>query len=365
MKSIKLFLIYFLLISAVPAFSQKGKTKLQADEFKAHWSMLVNAGASYTLGESNFKDLLSPSASLFAGYQFTPVWGLRFGISGWEAKGAWAPVDKIFKYNYLQGNLDAVLHLDNLFCNYNPDRFFNPYLFAGLGVNGAFNNDDAIELASQGNKLGYLWNDHKTFMVGRTGLGANLRLCTHLYLNLEANLNVLSDKYNSKKASHADWQFNLLGGLHIKFGKTSKKHTAPVEVPVNMPQVVPAAPAEECKAEPESVVEVQKTEPLQVDVFFTINSAVIRDCEESKITRIVEFLKANSKAAVVVCGYADKGTGTASVNDRVSKRRADAVFKALVQAGIPESRITVEHKGDTVQPFKVNNQNRVCICVAK
>lgn len=67
----------------------------------------------------------------------------------------------------------------------------------------------------------------KNFIVGRGGLGANIRLSDHVFVNLEVNANALSDKYNSKKAGNADWQFNGLVGFTFKFGKTYKK-TEPV-----------------------------------------------------------------------------------------------------------------------------------------
>ena len=68
---------------------------------------------------------------------------------------------QLYKYNYLQGNVDATLNLGNLFCRYNPDRFFNAYLFAGVGLNGGFNNDEAVALANKGYDLRYLWTDNK------------------------------------------------------------------------------------------------------------------------------------------------------------------------------------------------------------
>ncbi|MFQ6940710.1 MAG: hypothetical protein ACLRSE_11860 [Alistipes finegoldii] len=76
--------------------------------------MQVQAGASYTLGEGPFGKLVSPAAALSAGYQFSPVWGLRFGLSGWQSKGAWVSPQTTYQYKYLQGNVEATLDLANL-----------------------------------------------------------------------------------------------------------------------------------------------------------------------------------------------------------------------------------------------------------
>ena len=64
-----------------------------------------------------------------------------------------------------------------------------------------------------------------------------------LSINIEGNANVLSDKFNSKKAGNADWQFNALIGLNIKFGK-GYTETKPVyyeaePVVVEQPKPVP------------------------------------------------------------------------------------------------------------------------------
>ena len=365
----KLFTLILLGLS-LPIFAQQPEMcerKIKEESktvFHPHWYLQVNAGASYTVGEARFGKLISPAMNISAGYQFTPLWGLRAGISGWEAKGAWANPETIYKYNYLQGNIDATLDLSNLFCGYNHKRFFNGYLFAGLGINGGFNNDEAAALHDAGHQMAYLWRDSKVNIAGRAGLGANMRITNRLYFNLEANFNVLSDKYNSKKAGNADWQFNALAGFTIKLGKTTRK-TEPVYYPVE--QVCPTPqPKEEkptIKEEPTEVV--QKIEALKVDIFFHINSSEIQLSEKNKISSLVGYLQNHQEASVKVCGYADRKTGNSSINEKVSKRRAEAVRRVLIEAGITTGRIDIDFKGDTIQPFDANEKNRVCICIAQ
>lgn len=336
--------------------------------FNPHWQLQLQIGAAHTVGEAGFTDLLSPAAALSAGYQFTPLWGLRAGVSGWQGRGVWvSPLNK-YKFNYLQGNVDALLDLSNLFCGYNHKRFFNAYLFLGAGVNGAFGNDEAVALNDAGYQMEYLWRDNKVSLAGRGGIGANLRLATRVYFNLEVNANLLTDKFNSKKAGNADWQFNALAGFTIKLGKTTKK-IAPVrrEV-VSTPLPAETKPVEE----PVAIVAEEKKEEKQAEaqsmkqnIFFTINSAVIRSSEESKIARLVSFLQENPNTAVVVCGYADAATGTATVNERLSRKRAQGVADALKAAGIAPDRIKTDFKGDKEQPFSVVEENRVTICIAE
>lgn len=354
-------------IGITSALAQANNSSLQIKEegkteFVPHWFMQVQAGAAHTRGEAKFGDLISPAAAIYGGYQFTPLWGLRAGISGWQAKGGWAADRQLYKYNYLQGNVDATLDLGNLFCRYNPDRFFNAYLFAGVGLNGGFNNDEAVALANKGYELRYLWTDNKISPVGRFGLGTNLRLTSNLFFNIEVNANVLSDKFNSKKAGNADWQFNALAGFTIKFGKTSRK-TEPVYYEPT-PQPAPVVKEEPKPVQQPAPVKQEKV-TMTENVFFALNSSVIRSGEKQKIEKLAEFMKNHAECKVTICGYADKQTGNADINMRLSKKRAENVATQLKEMGIDSQRITVDYKGDTVQPFSTPEENRVSICIAE
>ena len=333
-------------------------------EFVPHWYMQIQGGMAHTIGEAKFDKLLSPAAALNFGYQFNPLFALRFGASGWQAKGGWvANPTADYKFNYIQGNVDAVLNLSNLFCKFNPERVLNFYGFLGVGANHSFSNDEAIALANRGAKMQYLWEGSKNFIVGRGGLGLNIRLSDYVGLNIEANANTISDKFNSKKAGNTDWQFNGLIGLNIKFGKGYKK-IAPVYYE---PEPAPA-PAPEPKPEPKPAPEpkpVVKIEPMTQNIFFNINKSVIRADQESKITELVNYLNKYPNAKVTITGYADKKTGNTSINDRLSKRRSAAVADALKAKGIAAERISTDAKGDTAQPFSVNEENRVAICIAE
>lgn len=323
----------------------------------------MQGGASYTLGEAGFGDLVSPAVGLHGSYYFTPVWGLRAGVSGYESKGAWVNPLNVYKYNYLQGDIDVTVDLANCF-RYNYKRVVNPYLFLGVGFNGAFGNDEAVALHDGGHTLEYLWRERRFSPVGRGGIGVNIRLGGRVYFNIEANANVLSDRYNSKKADNPDWVFNALGGLVIKLGKTHKKVVEETPEPV-APAVEPARrePAAPKKVEP--VVEKARVEKLQENVFFKLNSAVIDAEGQAKIARIAAYLAAHPQAKVVVCGYADKATGNPKLNDALSLKRAQAVGQALQAAKVDSGRIQVDHKGDTEQPFIENEKNRVCVCIAE
>jgi outer membrane protein OmpA-like peptidoglycan-associated protein len=62
-------------------------------------------------------------------------------------------------------------------------------------------------------------------------------------------------------------------------------------------------------------------------------------------------------------GYADRLTGTPTINERLSQERATVVANWLVNHGLDRDRIYKDAKGDRVQPFPINEDNRVTICL--
>ena len=77
-------------------------------------------------------------------------------------------------------------------------------------------------------------------------------------------------------------------------------------------------------------------------------------------------MKQHPSAKAEIMGYADAGTGNPTINRNISQKRADRVAKFLVERyGISADRLTTGYKGDSVQPFKDNDSNRVVIGVAK
>jgi outer membrane protein OmpA-like peptidoglycan-associated protein len=71
------------------------------------------------------------------------------------------------------------------------------------------------------------------------------------------------------------------------------------------------------------------------------------------INLAADVMKANPDVKYVVNGYADKATGSAKTNQKLSEKRAEAVYKALIKAGVSESQ--VEWKGNGGQDNMFEN----------
>ena len=367
-----------LLLGATSAMAQVTYTDKEGNEyqFKKHAFLDLQGGAQYTLGEAKFGDLISPNVQLGLGYQFSPLFGMRLQANGWQSKGGWAgfranpgetPYNATYKFKYVAPGVDFMFNLSNLFCGWNPNRVLNVTAFLGGGANIAWDNDEVNELATtikntSAYNLEYLWDGTKVRPYGRAGLELAFKVSKSVSLMIEGNANVISDKYNSKKAGNPDWYFNALAGLSINLGKSATKKEKPVEPE---PAPAPVQKVEEPAPAPAPVVE-KKVEEIRRDIFFTINSNKISAKENQKILEVIDFLVKYPEAKVVVTGYADKGTGNDRVNDRIAAKRAAAVVWMLEKRyGIPAERITEESKGARVQPFAENDKNRVSIMIAK
>ena len=350
---------------------------VSAQEFNPHWYLQLRGGAAETIGETNFKDLLSPAADLSLGYQFSPVFGLRGNVLGWQAKGAMSGINaatEVYKFNFAQAALDATFDICNIF-NTNLDRFLSPYAYLGIGANARFKNDEAIALSAKTSGFEYLWEGTKFSPAGRAGLGFDIRLSDAIKLNLEAGVNALSDHFNSKRNDRAgklpdlDYQYTGLVGLKIALGPTKKAAPAPVVVPP-APAPAPApAPKPEPKPEPKPVV-VEQPAPapapeLQENIYFIINKWNIQASEVAKLDEIAAFMAQNPDTKVQLTGHADKATGTAQRNLFLSEKRAEAVTNELVKRGVDKSRISSTFKGDTANPFATPEENRVTVCFVK
>ena len=374
MKMKKMILSCLMLMGAlsVSAQEQKGTTEYV---FEPHWYIQLQGGVQYTTGETKFGDLISPNVQAMIGYNFTKALGLRFGLNAWQSRGGWDESNNDmlrtlgldnYKYTYFAPQIDLTFNLSNIIAGFNPNRVVSFGAFIGGGVNFRGKCDavdvNRTKLAQGGVNVEQLTFENKSAVLpfGQVGLNMDIKVSEAVAIGLEAQANILSDKYNFKKAGNPDSYFNLLAGLKINFGPSYSTRFIPAPEPEirYVDKIV------------EKIVEVEKpapvVEPLRRDIFFLINRTDIRESEQQKVKDIADYMNAHPTSKVMVTGYADAGTGNDKINDRLAKGRAEAVVKALKdQYGIAESRISWDSKGSRVQPFADNDSNRVSIAIAE
>ena len=370
-----------LLVLGSVAFAQQSKSD-ETVEFRPHWGLKVQGGAAYTQGEAEFGRLISPAAQLSASYNFHHAMGVRFGLSGWQGKGSVVITDEVYKFQYLQLNADFVLDLANLFGGFKHDRIWTPYIFAGLGGAYGFNNEEAGQyVADHSTVLSKYW-EKAPFLAVRAGAGVDFWVAKNVALGLELNANGYGDKFNSKGAVsgfNPDFQYNALLGLKFRFGGNTAPSQAYAEK-VAAEEAAAALAAAEAALAAQAAAEAAAAEAAAqaaaqaaaahaalaaentVSIFFKIDSDVVTTAEMAKLEKLMKFMNENPDFTVVLVGYGDAKTGSAAANMRTAQRRTTSVKNQLLKLGLDESRVSVEIKGSTEQPFAENAKNRVVIC---
>ena len=370
--------VLFTAALALGIMSASAQEQQTIEVFKPHWYFQLQGGAQYTLGERDFSDLISPNAQVTVGYNFNPIVGARLSVNAWQSKAgstigiAPARNEYAWKWKYLAPSLDVTFNLSNLVCGYKANRFFNLGIFAGVGANIAFDNDEAVKVnntltalypgatvlrPNADQWLRYVWDGTKVRLNGRAGITADFRVSDRVAVGLELQANMLSDRYNSKKAPNPDFYFNALAGVKVALGAT---HTSKVVEPCN--RVVEVEKIVEVPKEVIKYVEVEKptnkqaeVEPLKETFFYAIRLS--DPTASSTIDKIVAWCNKYPTKSISISGYAD--------NQGYAKQRAEKVAKILQDRGIAASRMTVESFGDTVQPFPENDKNRCVIVVGE
>ena len=304
---------------------------------KAILSCLMLMGVLSVSAQEHFGKMISPTIQGAVGYQFSKSVGARLGINAWQSRTGWKDdagfEAQNFKYSYFAPALDLTFDLSNIIAGYNPMRKVSFGAFIGIGLNYRMQSDDAknakayMDFYARQDEFGWtpMYNDDAVlFFKGQAGLTADYHINDAWSIGLEANFNMLSDRYNFKKVGNPDSYFNLLAGIKYNFGPTYSTRFIPAPEPeiryvdkivekiVEVPAPAPAA-----------------VEPLRRDIFFEINKTIIRDSEKQKVQDIADYMNAHPTSKVMITGYADAGTGNDRINDRLAKGRAQVVVKAL------------------------------------
>ena len=386
-----------LIISSVLVLAASANAQ---ETFYPGWQLGVKGGAIYSSGEAQFNQLLSPIFGVNAGYQFNPWFTLRGEVEAFQSKGAVISTSvNPYKFNYAQLDLDGVFDICNMF-NYKSSRLFSPYVFAGIGGNIRFNNNEAVSIFKQtGFSTEYLWDKATPSFTGRVGAGVDIRLSDAVKIAIEFVDNMYSDKFNSKKnydTKGLDLDYNLgaMIGLKFTFGQAGKKAAAEAAAAAAAAKAeadriaaekaaaekaaaeaaaakaaaekaaAEKAAAEKAAAE-KAAAERAAARHIEENVLFIIGKTNIRKSEDEKIQNIVNIMNQYPEAVVSVTGYADKNTGYPELNMRLSQKRAENVAKAIEKAGIAADRISVNYVGDTQKVSDTPSQNRVAVCVTK
>lgn len=384
-----------LLMSAfcvAPTFAQteNPETVQLPSKFSSNWYIQLQGGVNYTLTpgykDSKFFKLLSPNVAVSVGKEFTPIFGARVQLTGWESKATYAWKDDQYKHNFIQGNVDLTVNLINIFRPYDIDRVFNLSGFVGLGyVHGYGETLDKIMKTGTSTVEPQNYNVSRTNQIApRAGLKADFLIADNFSLNVEGAANLLDKKFSGNPQGKHNYEglFSLMAGITYHFNKRGFDYVDYIDQAtvdqlngqvnllrsnLNERDSKIALLETELGKKPTEVVKTQEIEEVLMNavVVFKIGTATLQDNQEINIFNAAKFFQDNPDYNCIVTGYADKATGNARINQELSEKRAQAVANVMIQKfGIPANRIITQASGDKIQPFQNDAWNRVVVFTA-
>lgn len=355
-------------------------------DWHKNWFIQVGAGAHLPFVEDTrfghhwYKDITA-TYNLGAGHWFSPYLGFRFTAlytANHSASGlSWS------KSKNANLNFELMWDALNSLGGVNSERVFSIIPFVGFG--GAFTwdfNEESDVLANAYDRHGRV-KDNVWTMPVTAGIQLRFRLCKYVDFFAEGRFVFYSDEWNRWTVNRPfDVDAVALGGFNFNIGgrefqsinpcdyldqiaalnnqvndlrgalATTAAALAAAEAQLPCPEV---APVVDTKV-------IRNSAPMLSCVRFKINSAVVTEYEEVNVYNVAKYMEANPGVNVIIRGYADKDTGTAAYNMKLSERRAQSVYDMLVNKyGIDSSRLRTEQFGSDVQPYEINNWNRIVI----
>ena len=304
---------------------------------------------------------------------FNPIVGARVQLIGGQLN---ASDDFGRKSNWIMPHADAVLNLSNWIGGYREDRVYYAKVFAGAGVNFVNVN-----------------NDGTPGFAGVAGLINTFRVCKQLDINLELKgilsagrdmprgLDVIAGKYgqiysatlgltyrfNKRDWSKAYSQEEIDGYLaSIAALEAGLAEAHRNEGKLNERLAAQKAATDQALKDNEALrAELAKKKNSVVSssaIFFNFDSARLTDRAKASMQVLQETIANAPKDQVfTIVGHADAKTGAAAYNQKLSEKRAKAVYDYLVEQGVNKDQLTWKGVGSTENIFPVNNTNRVVI----
>lgn len=359
--------IFALALSILPASTlqaQKTENTYLTNRFFDNWFISAGAGAQSLIGEgtseNSFKDHLTPSVSLSVGKYVAPGWAFRFKGDSWKVN-SFATGSKE-SMNYFNVHVDFMADLMSVFGTYKESRIYQLMPYVGVGMARA--------------------EGGKKSLTANAGLINSFKVSNSVSLNLELSVAAASDDFNKSvygKKYDAIVQAEIGATYYFKRRGFRKFDTEIAARTKSLNDEVNALRGDlnnkqeeidrlnkELAAKPKETAAKEIIKEVQANgfstVLFAINSSEIKADQMLNIANAAEIIKNNPEGKYVITGYADKATGTADYNLKLSERRAKSVAKALVQKfGVNENQLVVKFDGSNQQRFENNIWNRVAI----
>lgn len=316
-------------------------------------------------------------ANIMVGKWVTPAFGVRAVVGGPFQTTSSKIVASNFPEGFLKNklfaevNLDAILNFSNLsgeVSNFDIYAFVGPTInFSSKGSVFAAPGNQAVEQlvveeskdfsarvgATVGLGLGY--NITKSFelaLEGRFGVTPSIWGAASSYRNGEGTGRLTLNGIWTIGGKHSNAERLAAAAAAAGYLSAAEAAAAISKALEENPKIVEKVVTKEVVKE---VVKEGKSCAASTATFFEISSANLRPADKARIKLYADDIKAGSKDQVyVITGYADKATGSASINQKLSEKRAKAVYDALIAEGVDAKQLETAAEGG-VGPMFFNN----------
>ena len=290
-------------------------------------------------------------------------------------------------------NADVMMNLTNLFAGYREGRKWEFILFGGPTINIAKNcsgwniGTEFLAVNNEDGSLTYrpILNPEETYatesktrlLVGASlGLGVKYNINNYWAIDLETRGTVTPSVFGSLSDANTEGIMGLNIGATYTFGgkkfvscsakidktaindEVNKYREELAQAQTDLAQTKNAL-ANVQRETKEVVKEIEVAGPRAI--FFAIGSSKIDDYGMVNIQLAAKVLKANPDKKYKIAGYCDKATGSSSFNQKLSEKRAQAVYDALVAEGVDKEQLELVGFGGTENMFNKDYLNRVVI----
>ncbi|MDR3267909.1 MAG: OmpA family protein [Tannerella sp.] len=348
-------------------FSTENGSKTNFKKNKASDNMFISiAGAANVLlgdlnGDADFGDRIAPSGAISVGKWYNPYMAFRLQVNG-GLMNNFSDGNKQ-EFQWINPHADIMWDVTNFWAPYKEAKVFHFIPFVGLGY--------GVRAGATVDNISYPRSESLT-----ANLGAQLsfRLSKRVDLFLEGQYVLVGDHWNRTYTDKHEYDrpVQALLGLNFNLGRKEFEVIEPMDYALlnDLNSQINALRdrnselekrPEYCPECPPQIAPPPAKETLNNVVYFRLNSAKIDKNQEINIFNTSEFAKKNGSPIKLV-GYADRKTGNPDYNKGISERRARAVAKQLIDKyGISSNNISIEWKGDEIQPYSENAWNRVVI----
>ena len=324
-----------------------------------------------------------------------PIVGIRAQVSGDQFNNYVDADHNGDRYSWpsITAHADVMVNLSNWIGGYREDRVYYIIPYLGAGYNAMAYRDglndghvfDAKADYERGAAQGYPFT---SALAMTFGIQNKFRVCKQIDINLDLNgmmypqrktpaivrgegrcafgygatlgLSYRFNKRNWDKAyTEADFKkyVDEAAALRDALAAANAARAAAEEAAAKAKSDADRAAARAAAAEAEAAEAAARAAAAAKGVFaagntvfFNIGSSKLTSTDKVRLSLIADQIK-NTDAVYTINGYADKKTGNATVNKRVSEGRAKNVYDYLVSCGVSKNQLKYASFGDTVQPY--------------